>query len=146
MRQDILRLIEALEKRGFEKKIIEEAAASIQRHAVDLIYWSDADKERIILHAFLLARTKSFLQDSLAINLKSDGQEIIEQYIRGIDEHFSRHQWPMDISEDDPVLLKQLWRQKNIEMNLIRKSPDDATQATRISILKNEINLFSVFF
>jgi len=140
MRQDILRLIEALEKRGFEKSIIEETAASIQRHTVDLIYWSDADKERIILHAFLLARTKSFLQDSLAINLKSDGQEIIEQYIRGIDEHFSRHQWPMDISEEDPVLLKQLWRQKNIEINLIRQSPDDAIQATRIPILKNEIN------
>jgi hypothetical protein len=112
MKADILRLIEALEKRGFNKNVIEEVADSIQQHTVDLIYWSDIDKERIILHAFLLARTKSFLQDSLAVSFKSAGQDIIEQFIREIDEHFIRHQWPTDISENDPVLLKHLWRQK----------------------------------
>jgi len=140
MKKYILRLMEALQECGFEKNIIEEVVSNIQRHKLDLIYWSDSDKERIILHAFLLARTKSLLQDSLAKKLKSDGQEIIEKYIREIEEHFNRHQWPTDISEDDPELLKQLWHQKNIEIDLIRQSPDHATQATHIQSLKNESN------
>ena len=140
MRDNILKLMEALEMRGFKKNIIEEAATNLQLHQVDLIYWSDADKERILFHAFLLARTKSFLQDALAINLQSDGQEIIKKYIQEIDEHFSKHQWPTDISTDDPVLLKQLWRQQNIEINLIGQSPDHTNQVTRISDLKSESN------
>ena len=138
MKEDILKLTEALENRGFGKTIIEETVCNIEQHTVDLIYWDDTDKERILLHAFLLARAKSFLQDSLAQSSIIDGQGIIEKYIRKIDEHFIGHQWPTDISEDDPVLLKQLWRQQNTEINLIRQSPDQATQALRISSFKNE--------
>ena len=138
MTEKILRLTKALEKLGFKENIIEEVVDNIQRHKIDIIYWSDDDKERIILHAFFLAQAKSFLQDYLLI--QSNEQKVIEEYIEEIDEHFTSHQWPADISEDDPVLLKQLWRQKNIEINLIKQSPDYITQTAYILGLKSESN------
>lgn len=46
MKEDILKLTVALEKRGFIKTLIEEAVSNIDRHIVDLIYWDDTDKER----------------------------------------------------------------------------------------------------
>ncbi len=140
MRNNILKLMESLEICGLKKNTIEEVINNIKLHQVDLIYWGDADKERILLHAFLLACTKYFLQDILAKNLKSDAQEIIKKHIQEIDEHFDSHQWPTNISADDPVLLKQLWRQKNIEINLIKQSPDNVIQAADISALKSESN------
>ena len=38
MRENILKLMEVLEMRGFKKNVIEEAATNIQLHQVDLVY------------------------------------------------------------------------------------------------------------
>jgi hypothetical protein len=112
-----LPLTAALEKRGVSEDIREEVVADMTLHEIDLIYWTETDKERIALHAFLLARAKSLLQDSLAKDPNAGGREIIEQHIREIDEHFSAHRWPTNISEDDPALLYQLWQQQKNRSN-----------------------------
>jgi len=138
MRKNFWQLIEALENLGVEEILIKEVVDNIQQHKVDVIYWNDDDKDRIILHAFFLARAKYFLQDFLAI--QPDEREVIEKYIQEIDEHVANHQWPTDIPEDDPVLLKQLWRQKNIEINLVKQSPDHVAQAAHILALTSESN------
>jgi len=108
-KEHVLQLVDALENRGVTQERVRETVANILLHKVDIIYWNDANKERIALHAFLLARTRSFLQECLAQDSKPDGRNIIEQQIHEIDEHFSARQWPSDIREDDPVLLKQFW-------------------------------------
>jgi hypothetical protein len=138
--ESILQLTDALKRRSVCKKIIEEVVTNILMHKVDLIYWNDVDKERIVLHAYLLARTRSLLQESLATDLNLDGQEIIKQYINGINEHFSMYQWPTEISEDDPVLLKQLWDQQNICIPAKSQHLDNYTDADHISAIRSERN------
>ncbi len=135
-----LPLIAALERRGASKNIQDEIIADIMLHEIDLIYWHEADKERIALHAFLLARARSLLQDLLAKDPDSDGSEVLEQYIREIDKHFSEHHWPTDIAEDDPALLYQLWQQQKVAQTAARQITDDAAHAMRISGLRNEKN------
>ncbi|MFZ1643079.1 MAG: PEP/pyruvate-binding domain-containing protein [Candidatus Contendobacter sp.] len=139
-RENILQLIAALEKRDVCNDVIQETITNILLHKVDLIYWNDADKERIILHAYLLARTKSLLQDSLATDLNSNGREIIERHIREINEHFSMHQWPTDIPEDDPALLKQLWHQQNISIAATRQFHDNVSHTALIPGFRSESN------
>jgi protein-tyrosine-phosphatase/phosphohistidine swiveling domain-containing protein len=125
-----LPLTAALEKRGVSEDIREEVVADMTLHEIDLIYWTETDKERIALHAFLLARAKSLLQDSLAKDPNAGGREIIEQHIREIDEHFSAHRWPTNISEDDPALLYQLWQQQKTAQIAARSIADSTAEAT----------------
>ena len=133
-------LIEALEKRGVSKDAIEEAVRNLRVHKVNHIYWNEADKEWIVLHVFNLARTRSLLQNCLATDSNSVGQQIIQQHIREIDEHFNTYHWPTDVSEDEPVLLKELWQQQKISISAANQLPNDATRAARISVLRNESN------
>lgn len=139
-RENILQLIDVLERCGVCKELIEEAVSNILLHKVDLIYWNDADRERIAFHAYSLARTRSMLQESLATDLNSDGQEIIEQHIREIDEHFSMYQWPTEISEDDPVLLKQLWDQQNISVSAMGRHTNLAPESAHKTGFGSESN------
>ncbi|MFO1424326.1 MAG: PEP/pyruvate-binding domain-containing protein [Candidatus Competibacteraceae bacterium] len=133
-------LIMALEERGVKKDIREEIIADMKLHEINLIYWNEADKERVALHAFLLARARSLLQDVLAKDTNSGGRKILEQYIQEIDEHFSTHHWPTDISEDDPALLYQLWQQQKITQTAPRPITEAAAQSASIMGLRSENN------
>lgn len=137
-RDRFIPLIAALEKRGVEKDIREEVIADMMLHEIDLIYWNEADKERIALHAFLLARARSLLRNSLDKDPNSDGREILEQYVREIDEHFGTHRWPTDIAEDDPALLYQLWQQQKIAQTAARRISDAAARSASIPGLRSE--------
>ncbi|HRD67012.1 MAG TPA: PEP/pyruvate-binding domain-containing protein [Candidatus Competibacter sp.] len=139
-KQRFLPLLAALEKRGVEHDIREEVVADIMLHEIDLIYWNEADKERIALHAFLLARARSLLQDSLAKDPDSDGRDILEQHIREIDEHFSAHHWPTTISGDDPALLYQLWQQQKIARAATSRIADPTARSASVLGLRSENN------
>lgn len=139
-KEKFLPLAAALEKRGIEKDIREEVITDIMLHEIDLIYWNEADKERIALHAFLLTRARSLLQDSLAKDPNSAGWEILEQYIQEIDEHFRTHHWPTDITEDDPALLYQLWQQQKITQAAPRPITETSAQSASLMGLRSENN------
>ncbi len=138
MQKKFWQLIETLKKLGVEEMLIKEVVEHIHQHKIDVICWNDDDKERIILHAFFLARAKYFLQDFLTT--QSQERKIIEKYLQEIDEHVANHQWPAQVAEDDPLLLKQMWRQKNSEIHRVRQSPDHVAQAAHILALKSESN------
>jgi protein-tyrosine-phosphatase/phosphohistidine swiveling domain-containing protein len=139
-RENLLQLIEALERRGVDKNRIEEAVTNILLHKVEIICWKDADKERIVLHAYLLAGTRSWLQESLATDSNADGREIIERHLQEINNHFVMYQWPTDISEDDPVLLKELWNQQNVGTATTGQLHDHVAHEARISAFRSERN------
>lgn len=138
MKKNFLQLVEALESLGVRKTLIQDVVDNIKNNKVDIIYWGDEGKESILHHAFSLAGAKGFLQDCLSI--KTREQKIIEKYINEIDLHFSSHQWPLDFSQNDPVLLKQLWRQKNAEIRTLQSSSARTVQITDILMLKSESN------
>ncbi len=114
--------------------------ANIRQNKVKLIYWNEADKERIVLQAYDLARARSALQHALARDPGADGQEFIHRCICDIDEHFRTHHWPSAIAEDDPVLLKELWHRQQNRIVAARQLPDDGTRAARIAGLASEGN------
>ena len=133
-------LIAALNKRGARDEDIAEAADNIRKHMVGDLYWNETDNERIVLDVVALARTRAFLQDCLGTNPQSDGEEIIRQSIRELDEHFTLHHWPASVSDDDPVLVKQLWRQHDAAIAASERLPDDAARTARIAALTSEKN------
>ena len=133
-------LIAALRERGASDKDIAEAVDNIREHKVGHLYWNEADKQRIVLDVFALARTRAFLQDCLDTHPHSDGEEAIQQSIREIDAHFSLHHWPTSVADDDPVLLREFWRQHNAALSASERLADDATRTARIAALTSEKN------
>ena len=136
----VLQLTAALEKRGMVRACAAEVVGNIRHNKVELIYWNEADKERIVLHAYDLARARSALQDALARDPDAEGHEVIHRCICDIDEHFTAHHWPSAIAEDDPILLKELWHRQQNRIIAARQLPDDGTRATRIAGLASEGN------
>ncbi len=141
-KEHILQLVNALENRGVTQQRIREVVANILLHKVDIICWNEASKERIALHAFLLAGTRSFLQECLDKGSDSDGRNIIERQINEIDQHFSARQWPSDIREDDPVLLKQFWNQnkQNGSKTAVKNLPAYVSELIPVTDFRNERN------
>ncbi len=137
---DVLQLTDALEKRGMARACAAQVVADIRHNKVRLIYWNEADKERIVLQAYELARARSALQQALARDPGADGQEVIHRCICDIDEHFRTHHWPSAIAEDDPVLLKELWHRQQNRIVAARQIPEDGTRAARIADLASEGN------
>lgn len=133
---ELLQLTEALEKHGVDGECAADAAESLRQHRVNLIYWDEADKERIVLHAYELGRTRSLLRRARMLNPDCDGREIIGRYIRDIDEHFNTHHWPTDTAEEDPLLLTALWRRQQNRIIAAERSQDVA--AAGISRLESE--------
>ncbi len=140
MRKNFTQLMGALKKCGVSKDIIAEAITNLQSHKVEIIHWSDADRERIIYHAFLLARTRSLLQESLAISSNAAGQEVIKRHIQEINDHFNKYRWPVEISEDDPALLKQLWRQLHTSVDQTKSLSDNTRDIACSLSLRSKSN------
>lgn len=138
--KSISQLIAALHDRGARNEAIAEAVGNIREHMVDLHYSNEADKERVVLYVFALARTKAFLQSFLGTDPLLDEQQIIQRSIDEIDAHFRMHNWPTDVSDDDPVLLKQLWCHQNVSLSAAERFTDDAIRTARISALTSEKN------
>ena len=122
--KSISQLIAALHERGARNEAIAEAVGNIRQHMVDLHYSNEADKERVVLDVFALGRTKAFLQSFLGTNSLVDEHQIIQRSIHEIDTHFRMNNWPTDVSDDDPVLLKQLWRQQNVSLSAAERLTD----------------------
>lgn len=131
-------LIAALEKRGVDRTVAEHLATEILQHRLDLFYWNDTYKERIALHAFKLTQARSQLQDWLARDPNPIGREVLEQCIREIDEHFSAHQWPTNLSEDDPALLYQMWQQQSQAQRDAHVGAEDDARSPRLAFATAE--------
>jgi len=132
-------LMVALHERGARNEAIAEAVGNIRTHMVELHYSNEADKEWVVLDVFALARTKAFLQSFLGTDTLFDEQQIIiQRSIHEIDAHFRMHNWPTDVSDEDPVLLKQLWRQQNVSLSAAGRLTDDAIRTARISAVTSE--------
>mgnify|MGYP001445048466 CR=1 FL=1 len=136
--KSIPQLIAALNERGARNEAIAEAVGNIREHMVDLHYSNEADKERVVLDVFALVRTKAFLQSVLGTDPLFDEQQIIQRSIHEIDAHFRMHNWPTYVSDDDPVLLKQLWRQQNFSLSAAERLTDDTIRTARIAALTSE--------
>lgn len=139
MEKKFWELIDALKKMRVEDLVIQEIVSYIHENKIQIICWGEENRERIILHAYLLNKAKHSLQNVLD-RANKEQVPILEKHIAEIAEHIAGHQWPAEIADDDPLLLKQIWRQKNNEIDLAKRSLNHLTQAGRILELKSESN------
>jgi protein-tyrosine-phosphatase/phosphohistidine swiveling domain-containing protein len=131
-------LVDALKKRGIDDASAEEAALSLRRNKVAVLCWDDADKERVVVHAFHLARVRSLLQRALGASANAGGDPVIQRFVAGIDEHVQLHHWPTAVDEDDPALLRALWRQHRMRRSAAGQVAGDASHAAGSSPFDSE--------